>query len=163
MQDSPVIRIPRLPPQPKQRNLQMSRLSVNVWVRALSIGLALSVPAVVMAARVQFNATDVLTLEKLNGVANRTVDKASVYSNPATVAVADGAAADIAASCNDPTDVLLNCSCDGNGSRQQVLHFLRVSNNDEASAPNALATCTCSVVGSGAAATRAIATCLSLP
>jgi hypothetical protein len=140
----------------------MSRLSANIWIRALSIGLALSVPAVVMAARVQFSTTEVLTADKLNGVANRTVDKLSVYSNPVSVAVGDGAAADVAASCNDATDVLLNCSCDGNGSRQQVLHFLRVTNNDEAGA-NAVATCTCSVVGSGAAMTRAIATCLRIP
>lgn len=141
----------------------MSRLSANVWIRALSVGLALSVPAVVMAARVQFSASDVLTLEKLNGVTNRTVDKLSVYSNPVSVAVGDGAAADVSASCDDATDVLLNCSCDANGSRQQVLHFQRVTNNDEDSAANALATCTCSVVGSGAAMTRAIANCLRLP
>jgi hypothetical protein len=141
----------------------MSRVSVNVWVRALSIGLALSVPAVVMAARVQFNATDVLTLERLNGVANRTVDKASVYAVSRSVAVGDGAAADISAPCADATDVLLNCSCDGNGSRQQVLHFIQVTNNDELSAANAIASCNCSVVGSGAAMTRAIANCLRLP
>lgn len=141
----------------------MSRLSGNVWIRALSIGLALSVPAVVMAARVQFSASDVLTLEKLNGVTNRTVDKSSVYAVSRSVAVGDGAAADVAASCADATDVLLNCSCDGSGSRQQVLHFIQVSNNDETSAANAVATCTCSVVGSGAAMTRAIANCLRLP
>jgi hypothetical protein len=140
----------------------MSRLSANVWIRALSIGLALSVPAVVMAARVQFNASEVLTLEKLNGVANRTVDKGSVYSNPASAVVGDGANGTIFAECNDVSDVLLNCSCDGNGSAQQVLHNLRVTNNDRASLA-AIARCTCNVVGSGAAMTRAIATCLELP
>jgi hypothetical protein len=140
----------------------MSRLSGNVWIRALSIGLALSVPAVVMAARVQFNPADVLTLEKLNGVSSRTVDKNSVYSNPASAVVGDGANGTIFADCNDATDVLLNCSCDGNGSAQQVLHNVRVTNNDN-NALTAIARCTCNVVGSGAAMTRATATCLALP
>jgi hypothetical protein len=141
----------------------MSRLAGNVWIRALSIGLALSVPAVVMAARVTFAPSDVLTLDRLNGVANRTVDKGSVYSNASLpLAVGDGAAATVFAECTDASDVLLNCSCDGNGSTQQVLHNLRVINNDRAT-PNAIARCICNVVGSGAAATRAVATCLELP
>ncbi len=160
-----MIRIPRLPPSGLNEKVspKMSRWSENVWIRALSVGFALSVPAVVMAARVQFNATDVLTLEKLNGVTNRTVDKSSVYAKVGSIAVGDGAAADISASCDDATDVLLNCGCDANGSRQQVVHFIRVTNNDELSAANAVATCSCSVVGSGAATTRAVANCLRLP
>jgi hypothetical protein len=139
----------------------MSRLSGNVWIRALSVGLALSVPAVVMAARVQFNAAEVLTLEKLNGVANRTVDKASVYAVSNSAVVGDGANGTIFIECLDATDVLLNCSCDGNGSAQQVLHNLRVTNNDRTA--TAAARCTCNVVGSGAAMTRATANCLELP
>lgn len=153
-------------PSQKEYTVTSSAKRHRFWIRFAGVGLALLVPAAVVAATVQFSRGEVLSAEKLNELSARTLDKSLVYQAPAgALTIEQGDQATVTSTCADVEDILLNCSClGGPGSLAIDLRVINVTNNS-ATALNARATCTCSGVNV-AAQPRVItaqATCINLP
>lgn len=149
--------------------------------RVVGVGLAICVPALVVAQLPTFNANQVLRADQLNSLVaalNETRARVDLLQANAGVALTkdnlyerEGNSGPIAtngiaradASC-DQEDVLVNCSCEGrlDGINQLSFEIRRIRASNPS---NGISSCTCQAanIGSDGRSLFAIAICLDLP
>ncbi len=143
----------------------MSHLAKYRWIRPLSVAAALAIPAIVMAATVQFSPGSRLTADLLNQLSARTLDKTLVYVGTAVQTSLDpGEGSSAEAACEEEEDILLNCSCHAASPNTRTLDVrtIEVRGNDSATVRS---TCRCNGINDAATAQVLIATptCIDLP
>lgn len=143
----------------------MSKPKSNRWIRPVGIAATLLVPAVVVAQSVSFAPGEVLSVRKMNDLANLAPSKANVYEIDSIDGpiLNSGATGEVNASCRDETDILLSCSCAG-ARLTNAYEVRRVESNRNGAAAS---TCNCALQNrsttTGSGPIRARATCLSVP